>query len=317
MDSRSVLILCFVAGTLIQVFLISRRPFPWGTATICALLSLIMFAPGKHENDYAPLSHLLYVVVCFGFMFATMARRTLLPVVRERMVWAMTLVLWFVFLLGHDLHRHSHAVQAALLAIPSLISLFSCWSNRQMSDAAQVASYIWFLCTVVLLGVWGFQFSSLALFERNHGLPWITPAEGFLGGMTFMLLVVYGSHLFLFIPIPGKHQSMKDRMKEWFEYVQLLGERFQDTQSSRKELMVLSMVLLGIFLSYYWVDWMTGGLAIGLAVNIISLWWWKGDAPEQAPIESPAPQSTARNPKHRIKNARRKGLTKLDPGRGE
>jgi len=194
------------------------------------------------------------------------------------MVWAMTLVLWFLFLQKRDLHNPAHRMQAVLLLLPSLWSLYLCWSGRPAPRAGKIADYLWFLAVVVLLGIWGFPFSPLALFGSTRGAPWISPLDGVLGGMTFMVLVVYGTYLFFFIPIPGKHQSFADRMKQWREFVGIMAERFHDTPGNRAGLAALSAVLVGIFLLHAWVAWMSTGMVTGLAVSTISLWAWVGGA---------------------------------------
>jgi hypothetical protein len=53
------------------------------------------------------------------------------------------------------------------------------------------------------------------------------------------------------------------------------------------DLEALTAVLTGIFLSHYWVDWMSEGLTIGLAAGLASVWSWPGDAQEASglPLE--------------------------------
>jgi hypothetical protein len=270
----------FIVGAALQIFLLSRRPFPWAAAGLSLLGALLAFRPFKGEEIYEPLRHVLYAVGVFGAVFALMAAREFLPVLRERTVWAVNLIFWFVFLQSHDLALAPHRFLAAVLLVPSALCIAWCWSNRPMGYRPQIAGYLWFMLLVALLGFWGFQFSPFALFGEERDVPWITPLEGFLGGMTFMLLVIYGTYLAYFVPIPGKNQSFKERMKTWREYVVLLEARFHNAHSSRTELVTLTAVLAGIFLSHYWVDWMSEGLTIGLAAGLASVWSWPSDAQE-------------------------------------
>jgi hypothetical protein len=284
MGSQSALVMFFIAGAAIQIYLLSRRPFPWGAAGISLLCALLAFKPFRNEEVYEPLRHLLYAVGMFGAVFALSAARDFLPVLRERAVWAMNLVFWFVFLQSHDLALAPHRILALVLLVPSALSLAWCWSYRPMGHVGQIACYLWFMLLLVLLGFWGFQFSPFALFGEEREVPWITPLEGFLGGMTFMLLLIYGTYLAYLVPLPGRNQSFKERMKDWREFVALLEARFHNVHSDRIELVTLTAVICGVFLAHYWVEWMTEGLAIGLTAGLISVWSWPSKARDESGI---------------------------------
>lgn len=293
MNPQAMLVASFVLGALAQVFLLSSRPFPWGKAGICVLIAMFGFLPGKHEVEYQALRHVLETVVIFGFVFAFTAQRSCLPAVREGMVWAMTLVLWFVVLLKWNLQVPSHRWVVLALLLPSLWSLYLCWSNQPVGRVGKVADYLWFLAVVVLLGVWGYPFSPLALFGNANEVPWISPVDGFFGGMTFMVLVMYGTYLYLFVPIPGRHQSWASRMKEWREFVANMVDKFHAQPGNRTELAVLSAVLVGVFLTHYWVKWMNAGIIVGLAISLISVWSWLGNAQDQPSDAVGAPKGDA------------------------
>ena len=244
---------------------------------------MFAFLPAKGEGngDYDVYFHLLMVLTIFGFFFALAAQKQLLPALNVRTVWAMTLVLWFVLVLSRDLHTTSNRVVALVLSAPSMWSLYMCCSKHPVGRAGRVADYLWFLAVVVLLGFWGFRFSPLALFGRENTVPWITPLDGVLGGMTFMVLVTYGTFLFNFIPLPDKDQSFKSRLKEWRGFVTLMARDLRDVHTSRVELFWLSAVLIGVFLTHYWVQWMTSGIVISLAISLISVWSWFGGASDR------------------------------------
>jgi hypothetical protein len=262
-------------GAATQVGLLLRRPVPWFALAISLGFSLIALRPGKAEVQYDWHVHLLMATALFAFLFALSARQSLLPLLREETVWAMTLTMWFVFLVRRDMGATPNRILAAILFFPSAWSLYSCWSSQSMSALERIVNYLWFLVLIVLLGFWGYQFSPFALFRTASNLPWISPLEGFLGGMTFMVLVVYGAFLWYFIPIPGRGQSIADRIREWHEYADELAGNFNGVQETRRGFLVLSAVVAICFAAYRWLPWVSGGLAISLSITLISLreWW--------------------------------------------
>jgi hypothetical protein len=60
--------------------------------------------------------------------------------------------------------------------------------------------------------------------------------------MAFLFLLANAVYIYYLIPIPGRGQSLADRMKEWHEFTDLLTQRFDDAQVT----LVQAVIALGV-----------------------------------------------------------------------
>ena len=270
MPQHSVLVLWFVAGITLQALLLIRGSWNWAKnwpkLAGCALLALTGMIPGKHEPVYDPWSHLLFGLGMFSFAFAIVFKDDILPRINERILLSYSLVFWFALFSFFD---GASGFRMALLAICgalTAVSLFVAFVRPTLSFALKVALYVWFLTIVVAVGLFQFPIEGLSIFlEPNRG-SWLAPVDCILGGMAFLYLVVNASYIFELIPIPGKTQSWKDRMKEWHAFTDLMTNRIDDEPPTATGAIIIVLGQGSILLSVYFYHWLDAGLVINVFV---------------------------------------------------
>lgn len=241
MDERSLLITCFGIGIALEALLMQRADWRPGRLLGCIALSLAFALPGKHERVYEPLTHVLLIFSGFSVMFALAFSQDILPAIGERMLLSYTMIFWFAFLAYFYHGTGFQQVLAALMLIPTIATVLLALWRPKMTFTLKLIFYTWFLCLVVGLGLLQFPFYQLKLFVRSQEVPWVSPQESISAGMAFLYLLANATYIFYLIPIPGKHQSMADRMKQWHAFTDLMTLRFDDDVSTHR----LALALLG------------------------------------------------------------------------
>jgi hypothetical protein len=134
----------------------------------------------------------------------------------------------------------------------------------------KLSFYTWFLTIVVSLGLFQFPFQHLSIFLSPEKSPWLNPLDCVVAGMAFLYLAVNMAYLFELIPIPGKHQSWSDRMKEWHQLTGLMTERFEDEPMHRFGMLLIVGQGTALLLIYFF-HWVSAALAINLFVVLPSI----------------------------------------------
>lgn len=258
MDERTVLIAAFGFGVALQALLLMRGDWNWGKLALCVAMGLVGLFPGKHERVYEPLFHVLMVFSLFSVMFAFLFKEDILPIVTEAILLWYTVVFWYAVYSSSYLSIRTPlgSVWVVLLLLPTAATLYIAAVKTQCGFVLKLGLYSWFLIIIVCLGLLQFPFSQLKLFFKENQVPWVTPFESLTAGMAFLFLLANGVYVYYLIPIPGKHQSFADRMKEWHEFTDLLTQRFDDSQVTLAQ----AVIALGV-----------GGTA--LLVNAIYRWF--------------------------------------------
>jgi hypothetical protein len=291
-DARISLISAFGLGVFAQVALLLNRNINFRGILGCAAFAAFAMVPGKHEHDYEPLFHLLMAFSFFSFMVALTYRKEILPILSEAMLLAYTILFWFAFYPYID---HGTPLQRTLLEIavvPTAMTLYMAIYNGHSGGFLKLTMYAWFLIIIVCLGVLQFPVGDLAIFYKDRQIPWITPFESAVAGMAFMYLLANATYIFDLIPIPGRNQSWKERMKDWAEFSDLLIQRVSDEQITVIQAMVVLVAELSVLFLNSVYHWLPSELMINLAIvvpGILLQFVAKLQSPANGQIRADAP----------------------------
>lgn len=242
LDERTVLIASFGCGVALQALLLMRGDWSWGKLGACVAMGLFGMLPGKHEHVYQPLFHVLMVFSLFSVFFAFMFKEDILPIVSETVLLWYTVVFWYAFIAYAPAGNPPPTALMVLLLVPTSVTLYLVVVKTQLGFVMKLGLYTWFLAIIVCLGLLQFPFSQLKLFFKDHQVPWVTPFESVTAGMAFLFLLANAAYIYYLIPIPGRSQSLADRMRQWHEFTDLLTQRFDDAQVT----LVQAVIALGV-----------------------------------------------------------------------
>ena len=187
-------------------------------------------------------------------------------VVSEKVLLSHSLIFWFAFFSYFYQGTALHNVLLSILLLPSAATIFISFLRPQLNFFWKLYLYAWFLCTVISLGLIQFPYRHLAIFLARQEMPWLTPLDCFVAGMAFLYLAVNIAYLYELIPIPGRNQSWKDRMKKWHELTDLMTQRVADDQPSHMQTLLLLVGQGGALLLIYRYRLLPSGLLINLLV---------------------------------------------------
>ena len=270
MNEHLLLVLWFGLGVGLQVLLLIRGDWNWGKLAVCIIVGAAGMLPGKHEHQYQPYIHILIALGLFAFIFAIWFKDDLLPVISEKVLLSYSLIFWFAFFSFYYQGTERDNIFLGFLSLPSAATIFIALQRPKLNFVWKLCLYTWFLAIVVSLGLLQFPFQHLSIFLSPQANPWLTPLDCIVAGMAFLYLAVNIAYLYELIPIPGKNQSWKDRMKEWHELTDLMTQRFEDEPMHRVGLSLLVGQGVALLL-IYWFHWVSAGLAINFFVVLPSI----------------------------------------------
>jgi hypothetical protein len=270
MNEHLLLVLWFALGVALQALLLIRGDWNWGRLLLCVGFAALGMLPGRHEHVYKPYAHMLLSLGFFAFMFAVQFKDDLLPVISEKLLLSYSLIFWFAFFSYFYKGTAWSNALAALCLVPTAAVVYLAFLRPPLSFAWKLFLYTWFLCVVVSLGLFQFPFQNLSLFLSPEKSPWLNPLDCIVAGMAFLYLAVNMAYLYELIPIPGKHQSWADRMREWHELTRLMTERCEDEPVHRMGMLIIAGQSIALVLVYRF-HWVSAALAINVFVVLPSI----------------------------------------------
>ncbi|MBF0571306.1 MAG: hypothetical protein HQL12_05485 [Candidatus Omnitrophica bacterium] len=251
MNGRPILIFWFGLGVLIQAILLIQSDLKWGKLAGCVGLGLCGMLPGKHEYNYELLPHIFICFCLFAVSFAMFFKEDILPVISEKVLLSYSLIFWFSFFSYFYKDAFIHKFLFFLFLIPSLATVFIAFIKLKLNFWGKLFFYSWFLIIVVALGLFRFSFSHFSLFFDEQHVPWFGPIDCALTGMAFLYIIVNATYIWELIPLRGKNQSWKNRMKEWHELTSLMTQRCDGQQPTHLQtILILVLQGGGLFINY-------------------------------------------------------------------
>lgn len=242
----------FGAGVLLQALFLVRGSWDWKRFFGSILAGFFGMLPGKHEHEYDASFHILFSFGVFSVAIANFFRDEILPKINEAVLLSYSLTFLFSFI---SFFNHGNPLYGAFLVLASFPMagvLFIAFCKTRLNFFWKVFFYSWYMCVTILLGLFQFRYGTLSVFFSDNilirGDTW-----GYVSsGMAFLYLVVNATYLFELIPIPGKHQTWADRMREWHELTSLMTQRYDDDEQLSYMWAALIILLQGglYFLDY-------------------------------------------------------------------
>lgn len=266
MDERSLLIAAFTSGVVIQALILIRGDWNWWKLGGSVFLALFVIAYGSDKPGYDQADHIRLGLFLFAGMFALLFKEDILPRVSEKLLLSYTITFWYAFFTYYYQDTGFQITVLCVCLVASWVTVFFAFEQIRLTTAWKIIFYTWFLWTVVGLCVFRFAFSQLSIFSMQKALPWISPVDALLGGMAFLYLVVNAFYLYYLIPIPGRSQSWDSRMKDWHEFTDLIGQRFQDILPSHIATCLILVVQGGGLLINYVYRWVPSDLLVSALI---------------------------------------------------
>lgn len=276
MDPLLIKILIFGLGIIVQSIIILgiNKNFLRNiktTGLMMALACVLSFLV-KLDNPEVPINTLIhYSFIIYSILFGLAFMGKILPVIQERTMLLFTILFWY----GWIAHFESVAMifnnQFLLIAIiPTLISVFASLSPYVLPKFIRIIQYMWYLVitlsfSFILMN--GYFWETLKLNIPNG----ISNLDLFLSGYIGLFIVTNIFYLYFFIPIPCKHQSMKERMKILKEYLSLLIKKYNNNQLKPiYSLLYIAVFSLILYLNYQCMFLSTTAI-IGSSVALITV----------------------------------------------
>jgi hypothetical protein len=211
------------------------------------LLVSIYFTKEKNTDL---LSYIIFPFFMFAVALAITRKKDILPIITEKILLSYSLTFWFVFF--SKFYKAPNFLFFLLLT-PSIATILINFINSKLNFWKRIFFYYWFLLIIVFIGLNNFSYEYLNIFFNNTNLNFYSPINYILTGMAFLYLGVNVTYVFALIPLPGKHQSWADRMKEWHELTDVMTKRWSDIQSTPKQaLLIIFFQGGGLFLNYHY-----------------------------------------------------------------
>lgn len=250
------------------LYLIHRNP-RWHRFMFCILCPAILLGWSiSSAGDRLDLAYLGFSFCLFAFLLAWSYQEDILPFISENALLSYTVIFWYGFASSFDESTRSHTMLMALFALPSCAAVYTAFVEVRNGFWWKLLLYVWFLTIVITLQVQFFPFWNLAIFNEAVDVSWHAPLECILAGMAALYLVVNATWLFLLIPIPGRSQSFRDRMREWRMLTNLMTGRVADQQATYTEAMLTVIVIGGLLLLNHRFAWLPPPMAISIAILV-------------------------------------------------
>jgi hypothetical protein len=213
----------------------------------CCAGSLLGLMPGKHETHYEVNDHLFLIACVFAFGYAFCFKEKILERINKEILMVWTLVGLYIAMQTPLITAHP-PVLVSLLVL-SFIPIVNAFIGFDQSYGWKVYFYIWFLCVLVGIAASKFAFSTVAnVFDFSHRTEEIHSLTMFLIGMSFLYLVVNFWYVIELIPLPGKHQSFSERLKQVKEDMDILAGDY-DAEQVRWWKTILLLVISAFLLA--------------------------------------------------------------------
>ncbi len=234
----------------------------------CCLASLVGLLPGKHETHYHFNLHLFFLACIFAAGYSGCFKKKILERINKEILMVWTLVGLYIALRTPLVA--SHPPVFLLLLMLGLLPVLNAFAGFDARYGWKVYFYIWFLCVLVGIAASKFAFSTVAnVFAFRHGAEAITALQMFVIGMSFLYLAVNLWYVLELIPLPGKHQSFRERFEEVEVDMEILAEDYDDEQVGWWKTGLLLAVTVSLLATNYFVNFISDETLIPILIIIL------------------------------------------------
>ncbi len=230
----------------------------WALGVTIASIPLTILKGEAVRPDSLQFMFFLFFLFLSFFSF----KKEILPRVDEALVLCISAVFWYAALSLFGMH-----VLLWIFVPATLWTIYEAVNPKPPGPRARQASYAWFMVCSFCLGL------LLAVGPLVDALRNSSAIDLVLSGMAFTYLFIIGLQLFRLIPIPGKRQSVEDRMKEWHEDLALLTGKFDEkVQLTRAHAVLLMLAWAFVLSANFFLKAVSVETMVGLSVLGMTAW---------------------------------------------
>jgi len=219
---------------------------------MCCAGSTAGLIPGKHENPYHLPLHLLIVAGVFALAYAAFFKEKILERINREILMVWTLAGLYIAFETPAIASNPHLwLPTVVLSLVAIVNAFACFDN---SYGWRAYFYVWFLCIMVGVMASRFAFSAISsIFGLYRSPDEINPLMIFVIGMSFLYLAVNLWYVIELIPIPGKHQSLSERLEQVEEDLNILAGDYDVEPVRRWKTLLLFVLCTSLLaLNHFW-----------------------------------------------------------------
>ena len=275
MDNAFLLIMLFGIGIFLQAFLFQRQ-----SKSMKSLKYLLIAIPGSlglAALFYLKMSHGLfdgfmftfYYLIIFSVSIGFIFKEKILPEINEAHILSITILFWFIFLLYFYSDVWYKMLFAATAVIPTVGTLFICFTASILKNWTKLFFYIWFVIMTIFIMTSYFPFGNISFFWSREYSTSPGLITVFFSGMVFVYLVSYIAYMLYLIPLPGKHQPIKERIEESKEFAKGMIQHYSDSQILPKYSFFLILIQCGILWLNYYLNLISNYLLISIIILFV------------------------------------------------
>ncbi len=188
----------------------------------------------------------------FALIIALFYKNKILPTITEGTLFLYAVVATYIAV--RDIESFSalsstYLILLLFLSLYVLVGFYLCVTKTKVPSFLQIILMVFFLSNAIYIA-----YQSSLVFLITDSSPLTHLLIGYFG-LYFISHILY---ILALIPLPGKHQSFKDRMKEVRKHAQFLEKKYSDKDINIKNTLgLVAVIILAFSYNYFYNDWIT------------------------------------------------------------
>jgi len=253
MINSEVLILIFSLGILFRslTYVNSFTDFKKIFFSLLTGVLVLVFLIFRFSMEYNFGLYSLIVVGIYVVSYSFLQIHKILPDISEQTVLQLSLLTLYIY--DTSFYRPDILGNTILLILITftLLSIFLGFVNYILPNGLKLIFYVIFLLLSTAIGLSYFSFNILNIFLKPGFANQFGYYEAFFSGIAFMYLLANVAYILWLIPLPGKNQTMRDRIREWKEFVKILIGKHTNAQLHPMQTGLNIIIIGGILIINY------------------------------------------------------------------
>lgn len=263
-------------GLLIEAYLLVGRKIDSGlifiTGLCLAFASMgLIFSSEDGRLFIGPNDNLGEHILLFAFLFSItfgwFLKDFIMKSINEQTLVVFSLLFLYFYVQKQAIIGFFGYVFLAFIALTVINGLIS-WS---LNKFFKVILYVWYLFMIVYFAATQFSPSNFEPLLSNSPTAGITGITMLLTGMAFLYLTIHAWYLIQLIPIPGKTQTFRERIREWREDMDLMASKFSDEQAHPLNVLLIIAGVGAILVFNFYFQLLPNWLISSLAIAIVPI----------------------------------------------
>lgn len=255
-------------GTILHTVRYIRTVSDVKTIGSCVAISLLGLLPGKNERNYRLDTHLIAMAGWFAVTTAFVFRKRIIGTLNEQYLLHINIIYAF-FLLTHLDWQGPTASLLFVALLPSIHTLILALHPKPFKTGINILSFLWFfvMSIIMLIGsLWNFF---LILIEK--GPIAISLWEGLTMGPVLFLLLAYTTYIWSLVPIPGKHQTFREKWLKVKIFIRELDQAYDNAQLRRHQSLLIILIEGGLLWLNHAFQIVSPIIAINMSLILFSI----------------------------------------------